>query len=285
VRSVFALFLWTCLLALSVRAAVDNPFPMGYSMGNFGTIMWPAGVSGRQPWTSAALLRVSPGFGLSAAGTYYFDRMDNFEDSSIRRASAGAWMSVRRTNVKVAYMQFNAIDVYREQTGFVSAATRAVPFVSLGAEITACRSGLVHDRNERENTVSAGATLLIPWSFASAAMSCSDIVLKDAHRRGFTSSPVLRAGIHTAPHRFGAQGVVVEVEPGEHTEIRFNAGGEYWIQEVLGIAAALSTNPLMVSFGVTVSLRRGAIYASLVHHPVLGWSKGTGADFFHQFRL
>jgi len=268
------------LCCLAARAALNDPFPMGYSMANFGAIMWQNGMSGRQPWTPAAFLRDSASWGLSAAGVDYFDDMDNLEGRDLRQAAAGGWFAVRKVAVKAAYIHFNALDIYREQEGFLSAATSVVAHVSLGAQLSAIRVGLVQNRDEREHVALGGATVWVPFSFASASFSCRNILLKDAHRPGFAPPLTLEAGLYTAPHRFGAQGVVVSVEPGDNIEIRFRAAEEYRIHDILGIGVALSTNPIMVSFGVSVCLRSYGVYTSLVHHPVLGWSKGIGAEYF-----
>jgi hypothetical protein len=270
------------LSAQAVFAALHDPFPIGYSMENFGTILWENSISGRQPWFAAAFLRDTAHFGISAAGVYYYDPMDNMTDNSIRQAAIGAWFVYKKIGIKAAYQHFSALDIYREQKGFLSVGTSAIPYVSISAELEGFRAGLANDNDERENIACGGITLWAPWSFASASLSCSHILLKDAHRPGFAPPLAIVAGIHTAPHRFGAQGVKVEIEPGKHTRIRFYAGEEYWLYDMLGLSLALSTNPLMVSFGVTLDIKSYAAFASFVHHPVLGWSKGAGMEYVHK---
>jgi len=228
----------------------------------------------------AAFLAAAEGFGMSVAGVDYYDDMDNFGKNTIRQASIGAWGAIRKLTIKAAYTHFNALDMYREQKGFLSVGTCAIPHIAASAEIAGCRAGLVSDRSEYETVALAGATIWIPWSFASFSLSCSNLLVKDAHRPGFSPPTTLTAGIHTAPHRFGAQGVSIGLEPGEHMQIRFRAGEEYWIQKTAGLGVALSTNPLMVGFEVTICMkRRCTLFTSLVHNPALGWSKGIGTDF------
>ncbi|MBD3394592.1 MAG: hypothetical protein GF418_03110 [Chitinivibrionales bacterium] len=253
-------------------------------MTSFGTIIWDNGMSGRQPWIPAAFLKDSAGFGLAAAGVDYYDDMDNLEEHDIRQAVGGTWVSVRQFMLKAAYTHFNALDIYREQKGFLSIGTTIIPFISVSAELSGCRVGLVDDSREREHIALAGATAWVPWSFASLSLSCKNVILRNARRPGFAPPLALAAGVHTAPHRFGAQGVRIEIEPGTHTRIRFHAGEEYWIHGILGLGIGLATNPLMVGFGVTVSFARYGLHASLVHHPVLGWSKGMGAEFVGRSR-
>jgi len=270
------------LCITGTNGALNDPFPLGYSMQNFSTIMWENGISGRQPWIAAAFCRDTVIFGVSATAIDYYDPMDNLEGSSIRQAAFGAWYIYKKLVVKAAYQHFNALDIYREQKGFLSLGTWAVPYVSISAELAGYRAGLIHDDNERENIALGGITVWVPWSFASASVACSNILLKDARRPGFAPPFLLHAGIYTAPHRFGAQGVKVEIEPGTYTQIRFFAGEEYWIKNIFGLSIALSTNPLMVSFGATINIKSYSAYASFVHHPVLGWSKGAGAEYSYK---
>jgi hypothetical protein len=267
------IFITACLSAL------NDPFPMGYSMGNFGTMMRPDGISGRQPWTPAAQLRGVEGFGLSAAGVDYYDDMDNFTNNNIRQASIGGWVAIRTITVKTAYTHFNALEIYREQQGFLSVGSSVIPFISTSAEISGYSAGLIRDRNERQTVALFGATVMAPWNFASASIGIANILMKDAHRPGFAPPAAISIGIHSAPHRFGAQGITITVEPEDQIRIRFRAGEEYWIGKTVGLGAAVSTNPLMIGFSVTAAVKHFAAFCSLVHHPILGWSKGIGTDY------
>jgi hypothetical protein len=121
--------------------------------------------------------------------------------------------------------------------------------------------------------------MLIPRKYVSASLSCVNIPLKDAGRPGFVPPFTLLVGVHTMPQRFGAQGITVAIEPVDDFRIRFRAAEEYWIDGKVGLGAAISTNPLMAGFSVTVAVKQFTGFVALVHHPVLGWSKGAGTDW------
>jgi hypothetical protein len=260
-------------------AALNDPFPMGYAMGNFGAILWPGGLPARQPTAPAAALRGENCFGFSASATDYFDDMDNMADKDIRQACAGLWINRKFVSVKVAYLHFNALGIYREQEVFVSAGWSRIPFVSVSIEGAGYIASLLSGRNEHQNSASAGASFLFPRKYASLSFSFKDVPVKPAGCAGFAPPFAMAAGIHTMPHRFGAQGISVAVEPKPDLCIRFRAAQEFWIDNRIGIGAAVSANPLMIGLGVTARWDRFAAFGALVHHPVLGWSKGAGTEW------
>jgi hypothetical protein len=265
------------------HAAIDDPFPCGYSMGNFGAILWPRGISGRQPWTPSASLAYSKGFGFSVAGVDYYDDMDNLSGQNIRQACAGGWLAAKKVTVKAAYVHFAAFGLYMEQKGSLSVGTTAIPFISAGMEISGYRAGLIKERDERQTIATIGASLLCSRKYASISLSVCDITVKQAGVKGLTPPFTVKTGIHTMPHKFGAQGVSLSIEPGDQLQIRFYAAEEYWIGNTIGLGAALSVNPVMAGFSCTVAIKRASVFCSLVHHPVLGWSKGAGGEWSKDF--
>jgi hypothetical protein len=268
------------LIAAHVPAALNDPFPPGYAMESFGTIVTAGGVAGRQPWEPACLLLDSARFGLAACGVDYFDDMDTFTQREIRQGAAGGWLRPAPfLSIKIAYTHFGALDMYFEQKGFLSAATPAIPFVHLSVELSGYRAGLVSDRGEREALATAGVSLWVPWSFASVFLSCRDVVLEDAGKPGFAPPTTIVVGLHTAAHRFGAHGVRLLIEPGEETRFGLYVGQELRLHPTLALAAGFAAEPLMFSLGLTFVLPVFSAQTALVHHPVLGWSRGLGLEY------
>lgn len=261
------------------NAALNDPFPMGYSMVNFGTILQGNRISGRQSWLPACFAKDTVLFSLSSAYVNYYDAMDNLEDKDFRQAAIGFWLNLKKAGIKGSGTFFNALGIYCEQKGFLSISTSIIPHINISAELEAYRAGLINDKEESETVASTGISLWIPWSFASASLSCRNINIKDAAHPGFKQPITLSFGIHTMPHRFGSQGVIIIVEPENKTDIRLFIGEEYFIHRTVALSAAVSSKPLMVSFGITFSLPIYGLYTSFVHHPMLGWSQGIGMEY------
>lgn len=262
-----------------VIAALNDPFPMGYSMLNFGTIIHGSDLSGRQPWLPACFAKDSSLFSLSSAYVNYYAAMDNLQDQDFRQAVIGFRINAKRVGIKGAGTFFNALGIYEEQKGFLSVGTSIGRFIHLSAELEAFRAGLVEDKDESETLVSMGLSLWIPWSFASASFSCKNITLENASQPGFKQPVSLTFGIHTMPHRFGAQGVVITLEPENTTDIQLCIGQEFYIHKMVALNAAISSKPLMVSLGISFTLPMCGVYTGFVHHPILGWSQGVGMEY------
>jgi hypothetical protein len=264
--------------AVSAPAALHDPFPIGASMSTLGTILWSNGITGRQPWIPAAFCADSSRWGLASTFTDYYDMMDNLPGAHFRQSAVGGWFALKKMTLKMAYIHFNALNIYYEQKGFCSIGAAVIPHVNLSVELEGFQSGL-RRREERERLVSAGAAVWVPWSFASVSLSCRNILIKNASQEGFAAPFTIAAGIHTAPHRFGAQGVLFEIVPQAQTMIRFHLGMEYWLHHTCAIHASFASQPQMLGFGMLFRLPTSGLYAGLVHHPVLGWSKGVGMEY------
>ena len=273
----FSIFI--LLLPHTPHAASNEPFPTGCSMATFGTILQGNRMSGRQPWTPACFVDDTAMFSLASSYVNYYDAMDNLQESDFRQASVGGWVNLKNFSLKASGIFFSALGIYYEHNGFVSIGTSAIPYVNLSVELAAMKAGLYDDANEHETLLSTGASLWVPWSFASASLSCKNIILEDAAHRGFSRPFTINLGLHTMPHRLGAQGILLTITP-EHTpEIRLCIGEEFYIYRTIGLSFAVSTRPLMVGFGVSFGMPSYGLYTAFVNHPVLGWSQGMGMEY------
>ena len=264
------------LCMINQACAVDAPFAQGYSMGNLGTI---AGtVANRQPWTSAARLSDTAGFGFAAHGTFYYDLMDNLPQSSIRRIDLGGWYACRQLLIKGAVSYFNTCGIYAEQTGFLSAGTGVIPFVNISISVYGTRYELLTASYDKyaHTSAAAGFSIAIPFPLATIVSSIDNITLKNVDQEGFNNLLKIKAAVHTSPNRFGAQGFVLQVEPQRTNSFTVAVGEEINLTKNCAVALAVSTNPLLVSAGVTILWQNQAAWLALVNHTVLGWSKGAG---------
>ncbi len=279
IRNIIALFLLSFALTLPSHAALNDPFPMGYSMLNFGTILQGNRMSGRQPWVPACFAKDTVLLSLSSAYVNFYDAMDNLTSNDFRQVAIGFWLNIKKVGIKGSGTFFNALGVYEEQKGFLSIGTSIGPYVNISVELEAYRAGLTNFSDEFETLVSTGISLWVPWSFASASLSCENITLEDATFPGFKQPFTLSFGIHTMPHRFGSQGVLIILDPKNSTDLRLCIGEEFFIHKTVALNAAVSSKPLMVSFGITFNMPVYGVYSGFVHHPVLGWSQGVGMEY------
>ncbi len=272
-------FLVLFIVVSPAYSALNDPFPMGYSMLNFGTIIQGSRTSGRQSWIPACFAKDSALFSLSSAYVNYYAAMDNLKSDDFRQAAVGFWLNLKRVGIKGSGTFFNALGIYEERKGFLSIGTSIGPYVNISAELEAFRIGLIDNKDESETLVSTGLSCWIPWSFASASLCAKNITLENADHPGFRQPFTLTLGVHTMPHRFGSQGVLLTYEPENDNDIRLCIGQEFSLHKNFAVSAAVSTKPLMVSFGISFNLQMGGFYSSFVHHPVLGWSQGVGMEY------
>jgi hypothetical protein len=278
-RRCHALLLAVGLLTAVCWAAVREPFPMGFSMSTFGAVISASGASGRQPWAPASFCGDSGAWGLASALVDYYGQMDNMPERQIRQSAIGVWIHHRAIVCKASFAYFNALSVYFEGHGFCSLGTDALPFVNVSLELEGWRAGLRQSGAERDELLSGGVSLWLPWSYAAVSLRCRNLILRSASTEGFAPPLSLTAGIHTRPHRFGSQGVSIEVTPATKTTIRFRAGLQYQLHRLCSLEAGLSARPLMMGFGFCLSLPCSSLQAALVHHPLLGWSRGVAMEY------
>jgi hypothetical protein len=267
--------------ALLSFSQIRQPFSIGYSMGNMGTILWGDGISGRQPWNPACFYNDSLQFGVAAAGIDYYDRMDNFSSRSILNGAVGGWYAWKYVTLKAAYEHLNALKIFFEQTGKLSIGTQSIPYVSLSAELEAVRSGLVSINEETESALTIGFSAWVHHAYAALSLKAEHIPIEKADALGFTAPPELTIGLHTCKHKWGAQGVLCKINFKEAPAFRFCFGEEFWFHPMFGIHGGIATNPFMLSLGVAVLWNNTGLAASFANHPVLGWSRGFQVDWAH----
>jgi hypothetical protein len=266
----------------SLHAAAHDPFPVGYSMGNNGTIIQSNGVSGRQPWIPAAYYNDTLRWGGALCGIDYFDPMDNLQTSHIVQIVSGAWYALHRMNIKISYSFFNAMDLYNEQQGFFSLGYGLSKLIRASIDLTANRSGLSYNSTEHKNFLDAGASVFLTRAYAAISLSCSHFPLKAASASGFEPPPSLCIGLHTTANACGAQGILWEVEKETDFSFRYSIGESLYLTDHCTAGLAISTNPFMIYFGFSFSNAVRGLSFSLVNSPILGWSKGLSMDYAHR---
>jgi hypothetical protein len=268
-------------MLVALNAGTNDPFALGYSMGNNGTIIQATGPAGRQPWIPACFTRDTFRFGVSVCGIDYYDPMDNLESSHIVQVAGGAWYARNRFIVKASYAHLNALGLYCEQQGFVSIGFLALRALSGGIEISANRIGLSPLGSENQKFLNAGASLFIFGKTAALSLSCSHLPL--AHFSSYVvAQPITGTiGLHTTINPFGAQGVLGEIFKERDYVFRFSIGESYNLSDYCAVCGAFSTNPFMMHIGISFSNARGGIALAFVNHPILGWSKGLTIDYAH----
>jgi hypothetical protein len=270
----FCCILAACILPLF--ATVLTPFPAGFSMNTLGAIIDTRGATGRQPWCAAAFCRDSTRLGAAFCATSYYGSIN---DPAMYHACIGILYAGHGLTGKTAFSSFNALDVYFEETGFCSIGTDRLLFLRLSTELTGTRMRCVGF--SQEYTVAhAGVSAWIPWSWAGISLSCANLVLNSSAIEGGDPTLVIRTGIHTMRTRFGNQGALVTITPHDKQPVCFAFGEEYFITPVIGFHVAASGNPLLLSFGMTITIGRSAMGVALANHPKLGWSQGVACDYF-----
>ncbi|HUI91196.1 MAG TPA: hypothetical protein VLX68_03010 [Chitinivibrionales bacterium] len=267
------------LIAGFVFPASREPVPLGYSMATFGAIIQQKGISGREPFTPACFYADTFRYGVTVAGIDYFDPMDNLESSHMVQVGLGGFCSVKGFTAKLSFAHFDALRIYFEQQGTLSLGTTKIPFVNPSVEISGYRAGLYTGDEPAQTRLDAGASALIPFRIAAISLSCLHIPLKNAATEGYTAPFTVRAGVHTTANALGSQGILCEAEDDGQWRFRLSLAEEYWVFNRAALAAAFTTNPVMISFGVTVAWRGTAVNAAFADHPVLGWSKGLTIDW------
>ena len=279
------IFLLLLLCIIPVAGASREPFSLGYAMATNGAILQADGISGREPFTSACFYNDSFSYGAAVAGVDYYDPMDNMSSSLIGQAALGGFYApsgaLQGFVVKAAYLHFDAMRVYYEQEGMLSVGCNIVPFVKPSLELSAFRAGLYHaDGLPSQTRLEMGASILVPFPIAAISLSLSHIPLKTANVAGYDAPFTIRAGLHSGKNSLGGQGILMEITQDEIWRFRVSVGEEYWLTQNLAASLALSTNPVLVSFGVTYAWgTSSSLTAAFTDNPVLGWSKGLGISW------
>jgi hypothetical protein len=262
-----------------------EPFSIGYGMATNGAILQPDGISGREPFTSACFYNDSFHYGVTVAGVDYYDPMDNMSSSVIGQAALGGLYapggSLQGFVFKVAYLHFNAMRVYYEQEGMLSVGCNLVPFVKPSLELSGYRAGLsMADYPPPETRLEMGMSALVPFKIAALSLNVSHIPLKSAHVAGYDDPFTMRIGLHSKKNSLGGQGILMEIEQDEVWLFRVSVGEEYWLSKNFAVGLALTTNPVLVSFGVTYAWGgSSSLTAAFNDNSVLGWSKGLAMSW------
>lgn len=269
-----------CLLILSwwlismPLAQLQPPFPAGYAMGNLGTIIAEDAPGGRSAQVPATFLGDSLRWGCTAAAVSYYDAMDNLSDKQLTTISAGAFFAAKKYRVKIAITSFDALGVYCEQRGRISAAYSLVKGVRAGIDLTGIRAGLRPELEHAQTLGEIGFSLWVPLRTVALTSSVNHITVKQALVAGLASPVSVGVGIHTLPNVFGAQGVLFTVTPDYNHPLRVAIGEEIRLAAPLGIHGAVANNPFFIAIGAVLYLPNSAISSAFVNHPQLGWSKG-----------
>ena len=267
-----------------IAANLQEPFPQGFSMANQGTVLWENGVQGRQPWVSAAFCDSNIKFGIALGTVSYYDRMDNFKDEAIYRAFGGIFCSIKRFRFKLAVSHFSALEMYYEQTGFLSAGVDLFAHLKAGIDFSGTRTGLGGFKQKKHTVGECAFSAWLPFKSAALGLSLSHITLKLEKVQGIDVPLTLKSGFHTGSNRMGAQGVIIEITPSRSRPVRFILGEQYRLFKVVALEASLANNPFLIGIGVQIEIQSISASVSMVNHPVLGWSRGFSALYclFHE---
>jgi hypothetical protein len=272
-----AIFFVTVTLAfIQGNAAVLDPFPPGFSMSTLDAVIDTKGPTGRQPWLCAAFCSDPGRFGAAFAATSYYNSVN---DPDEYRATLGAWYQYHGMVAKTAFSHFSALDVYFEESGFLSIGSRHLKFCTLSAELTGTRmrcSGAPLSYTLAE----AGLSAWVPWSWAGISLRLIHLPLKQSGVDGGESPPSILTGIHTLHNRFGSQGALITVTPNDPRPVCFTLGEAYQITPSIAFDCAIANNPALIGFGISVMLGQSSMAVSLANHPKLGWSQGVAAEYW-----
>lgn len=269
--------------ATNTVAVLRDPFPAGFSMGTLGSIIDDHGASGREPWTGAGFCADSAGFGFAVSGTsYYGSTIGITGKDGLSQTMGGGWYAGKHIVCKTAIASLSAFSAYFEQAGFVSVGSDYFHFVRMSIEAMGCRTGVYSPGTPVRTIAETGFSAWVPWSWASLSFRIEHLVLETSGSDAADPPLTLKCGIHAARNRFGSQGALVAIVPADPKPVCFTIGEEYRITPSVAFTAALSNNPLFLSFGMAYSFGRAGVSVSLVNHPQLGWSQGFGAEYFRR---
>jgi len=274
-RIIFAAW---ALLAAHLCANPRDPFPIGYPMMSQGAIVEAEGVQGRQPWTPAAHYRDTLRWGVSTAAVSYHG------NGLAARYAVGGFIMAGPITGKLSFMQLDVMGVYCEQTAALSAGSHR-RWMSFSLDGRLYRAGLAsplppQDHSPRTRaSAAAGATLLAQTRRLSADVAVEGIAVLRPGDPAADPAPSVTARVCTARNRYGSQGAMVRITPGDDSPLRMVVAQEYRIGKAFALSASIASNPTMIGFGLAVDKFPVTGAAAVVNHPFLGWSKGVSADY------
>ncbi|KMQ51511.1 hypothetical protein CHISP_1519 [Chitinispirillum alkaliphilum] len=274
--AIFIVFVLSIFL-LPITAQIHEPFPIGYSMGNLGSINQSDGPGGRQGWSPAAYYRDTLRAGLSFATATYFDKATNMA-STPYRTILGGFFSGNKFTCKAALSFFDASGYYQEQDIFLSTGYLQGR-ISGSVEFRALRYG-VPSIGDFRILSSIGGTLQAMFNHVFFSLSIPPQIIYSSNRYRRNDFRI-QSGLHSVPNRFGSQGIIFEVRPGYDKPLRLIIGEEYRFTPEIGISFAAAGNPTLLSIAVIYEPRPFSATAGIVNHTYLGWSKGISLEYFN----
>jgi hypothetical protein len=253
-------------------AGPRDPFPIGYCMMSQGAIVEAEGVSGRQPWTSAAFYRDTLRWGASAAAVSYHG------GGSASQYAAGGFGTLGPVVGKASIMQLDVMRIYYEQTfsASVGSAWRSLAF-ALDAQ--AYRTGLYGRSSETRTMAAVGAALHVQSNRISADVTAQGLTVRSSGSPEADPAPYFTARVCTVRNKYGSQGAIIKVTPGDDAPVRFVLAQEYRIGKMFALSASIASNPTTIGFGIAIDKSPLSAAAAVVNHPFLGWSGGMSVDY------
>ena len=256
----------------TIFAGLRDPFPMGCSMASQGAIADPDGITGREPWESAAIYRDTLRYGVSGAALSYHG------GGSVSQYAIGGFGLVGPLVGKLLITHLDALDVYYEQTIGISVGN-CRKHLSYSIDARLSRLGLYGSSEDTRSSLSAGAAVCLRTRLiiADAAISGVTVMSADAEEADAPLSVAVR--LCTVRNRYGTQGAMIRITPSDESPLRFVLAQEYRIGAMFAVSASIASNPVMIGFGITVDKSPLCGGAAVVNHPDLGWSSGVTADW------
>lgn len=273
-KSVWAV--WACFTVMMLFAALTagprDPFPIGHCMMSQGAVVETEGVSGRQPWTSAAFYRDTLRWGVSAAAVGYHGV------GSVSQYAVGGFGTLGPVVCKAAIMQLDAMRVYYEQTFAVSAGS-AWRSLTFGLDAQGYRTGLYGQSFNTRTMAAVGAALHIQTNRISADIATQGFTVLSSGDPESDPVPHITARVCTVRNKYGSQGAMIRITPVDAAPVRFVLAQEYRIGALFALSASIASNPTTIGFGISLDKSPVNGSAAVVNHPFLGWSRGVSVDY------
>jgi len=255
-------------------AAPRDPFPIGYSMPSQGAIIDPTGLTGREPWHSAALYRDTLPFGVSTSAISYHG------GGSVSQYAVGGFAVLGPIISKLSIAHLDALKVYYEQTASLSVGN-CRKYLSYSIDTRLYRLGLYNssDPDDTRSSVSLCAALCLRTNRVIADATIDGITVMNAETKDAEAPLSVTVRLCTVRNRYGTQGAMVKITPSDGSPLRFILAQEYRIGDIFAVSASIASNPTMIGFGVTIDKFPLCGGAAVVNHPDLGWSSGMSADW------
>ena len=263
------------ILTLFVGAGVRDPFPIGAAMMSQGALVESQGMSGREPWSAAAVYRDTLPWGAAFSAISYHGADGA---GGVSQYAAGGFAALRNVICKVSIAQLDAMGVYYERTAYLSAGS-IYKFLSLSIDAKTHRIGLKASGSDIRTMTSLGSTLHAESRRISASVMAEGLTVSSSGSSDVDPPISFSGRVCTVRNRYGSQGVMVKVTPEHDKPLRFIVAQEYRLSQNFAVSASLGSNPSIIGFGLLIDIQPASGAAAVVNHPLLGWSKGVYADY------